>query len=344
MISKDLDIAEKLLRAGKLVAIPTETVYGLAANALDIEAVTKIFEAKNRPTFDPLIIHTDSIEKVKNFVIDFPEIAEKLASHFWAGAMTLLLPKKNIIPDLVTSGMDTVAIRIPAHSLTLALLARLEFPLAAPSANPFGYISPTTAQHVENQLGAKILLTLDGGACEIGIESTIIGFENEKAIIYRLGGISVEEIENVIGKVTIKTSSSNPKLANALANTLANTLVNAQTGMDAPGMLESHYSPKKPLILVDFDTENSKNLNKIIEKYPSNKIGGLFFSEKEPRLLAENQLILSKSRDYSEATRNLFAMMRQLDTMDIDVIIAEILPEIGLGRAINDRLRRAAVK
>ena len=329
MISKDLDLAEKLLRAGELVAIPTETVYGLAANALDIEAVTKIFEVKNRPTFDPLIIHTDTLGKVKNFVESFPEIAQKLAKHFWNGAMTLLLPKKNIIPDLVTSGMDTVAIRIPAHPLTLALLARLEFPLAAPSANPFGYISPTTAQHVENQLGTKIPLILDGGDCEIGIESTIIGFENEKAVIYRLGGISVEEIEKIIGKVTVKThSSSNPKLANSL--------VEAKAGMDAPGMLESHYSPKKPLIL--------ENFSEVLTKYAHHKIGGLFFSRNEPSLLQENQLILSKLEDYAEATKNLFAMMRKLDTMDIDVIMAELLPEIGLGRAINDRLRRAAVK
>ncbi len=334
MISKDLDFAEKLLRAGELVAIPTETVYGLAANALDIEAVTKIFEAKNRPTFDPLIIHTDTLEKVKNFVDDFPEIAQKLANHFWAGAMTLLLPKKSIIPDLVTSGMDTVAIRIPAHPLTLALLARLEFPLAAPSANPFGYISPTTAQHVENQLGTKIQLILDGGNCEIGIESTIIGFEGEKAIIYRLGGISVEEIEKVIGKVEVKTSSSNPKLASTT------------TGMDAPGMLESHYAPKKPFIIEDFSELSSQNLRKILEKYncDENRIGGLFFSDKIADLPEKNQLILSKSRDYAEATKNLFAMMRELDSMDIDVIIGEFLPEIGLGRAINDRLRRAATK
>jgi L-threonylcarbamoyladenylate synthase len=309
----------------------------LAANALDIEAVTKIFEAKNRPTFDPLIIHTDTLEKVKNFVVDLPEIAQKLAetlaSHFWAGALTLLLPKKNIIPDLVTSGMDTVAVRIPAHPLTLALLARLEFPLAAPSANPFGYISPTTAQHVENQLGTKISLILDGGACDIGIESTIIGFEGEKAIIYRLGGISVEEIEKIIGKVEVKTSSSNPKQIQT------STLV----GMHAPGMLESHYSPKKPLLLEDCN-EIISNLFDVLEKYDNNRIGGLFFSENEPSLSKENQLILSKSGDYAEATKNLFSMMRELDSMDIDVIIAELLPEIGLGRAINDRLRRAAAK
>ena len=280
MISKDLDLAEKLLRAGELVAIPTETVYGLAANALDTSAVTKIFEAKNRPTFDPLIIHTDTLEKVKSFVIDFPAIAEKLATHFWAGALTLLLPKKNIIPDLVTSGMHTVAIRIPAHPVTLALLARLEFPLAAPSANPFGYISPTTAQHVENQLGTKIPLILDGGNCEIGIESTIIGFEGEKAIIYRLGGISVEEIEKVIGKVEVRYSSSNPKEINA------------------PGMLESHYSPKKPFFLEDC-SQLTSNLFDVLEKYDNNRIGGLFFSVFEPSFSIENQLILSESKDYA---------------------------------------------
>jgi L-threonylcarbamoyladenylate synthase len=315
MNDSGIELAEKLLREGNLVAIPTETVYGLAANALDIKAVAKIFEAKNRPTFDPLIIHTDSIEKIKSWVTDFPEKAQQLAQHFWPGSLTLLLPKAAIIPDLVTSGLDRVAVRIPNHPLTLSLLEKLDFPLAAPSANPFGYISPTKAEHVTAQLGDKVSLVLDGGSCEVGIESTIVGFEQEKAIIYRLGGISVEAIEQIIGAVEIRPhSSSNP---------------------NAPGMLESHYAPRKPFCL---DKEKLK-------QYPSERVGILVFSQTLENIPLENQKILSPNGSYWEAAQNLFALMRELDEMPhIEVIFAELLPEENLGRAINDRLRRASAK
>jgi L-threonylcarbamoyladenylate synthase len=316
MISKDLQLAEKLLREGNVVAIPTETVYGLAANALDIKAVAKIFEVKNRPTFDPLIVHTDSIEKVSQFVEYIPEKALLLAQTFWAGSLTLLLPKRDIIPDLVTSGLSRVAIRIPKHTLTLHLLEQLDFPLAAPSANPFGYISPTTAEHVEAQLGDKIPLILDGGACEVGIESTIVGFEEGKTIIYRLGGISVDAIEKIIGSVEIRPhSSSNP---------------------NAPGMLESHYAPRKPFFL--------GNKNILLEKYLPEEIGVLSFFEFQEELPLENQKVLSPNKDFLEAAQNLFSFMRELDQMPIKVILAEELPEESLGKAINDRLRRAATK
>jgi len=316
MISKDLQLAEKLLREGNVVAIPTETVYGLAANALDIKAVAKIFEVKNRPTFDPLIVHTDSIEKVSQFVEYIPEKALLLAQTFWAGSLTLLLPKRNIIPDLVTSGLSRVAIRIPKHTLTLHLLEQLDFPLAAPSANPFGYISPTTAKHVEAQLGDKIPLILDGGACEVGIESTIVGFEEGKTIIYRLGGISVDAIEKIVGSVEIRPhSSSNP---------------------NAPGMLESHYAPRKPFFL--------GNKNILLEKYLPEEIGVLSFFEFQEELPLENQKVLSPNKDFLEAAQNLFSFMRELDQMPIKVILAEELPEESLGKAINDRLRRAATK
>ena len=316
MISKDLALAEKLLKEGNLVAIPTETVYGLAANALDVKAVAKIFEVKNRPTFDPLIIHTNSIEKVRLFVEYIPEKALLLAQTFWAGSLTLLLPKRDIIPDLVTSGLSRVAVRIPKHPLTLNLLANLEFPLAAPSANPFGYISPTKAEHVEAQLGNKIPLILDGGACEVGIESTIVGFEEGKTIIYRLGGISVESIETIIGNVEIRPhSSSNP---------------------NAPGMLESHYAPRKPFFLGD--------KNALLKKYLPEEIGVLSFSKFQEDFPLENQKILSSNKDFLEAAQNLFSYMRELDQMPIKVILAELLPEENLGKAINDRLRRASTK
>lgn len=314
MIGSDIHIAKSFLEKGELVAIPTETVYGLAGNAFDEQAVAKIFAVKNRPTFDPLIVHTNHISRIEHFVREFPQKAQILAEKFWAGALTLLLPKKEIIPDLVTAGLSTVAVRIPNHRLTLALLESLTFPIAAPSANPFGYISPTTAQHVAAQLGEKIPYILDGGNCQIGIESTIIGFENDDVFIYRLGGVSVEAIEKVIGKVIVKThSSSNP---------------------NAPGRLESHYAPKKDLYL---DRE-------VLNKFPPEEIGVLSFATYLPQIPQENQLLLSPTKDFTEAAKNLFAMMRKLDAMPIKVIFAELLPEENLGRAINDRLRRASVR
>ncbi len=312
----DIQIAKALLQAGQLVAIPTETVYGLAANAFDEDAVLKIFEAKNRPQFDPLIVHSDSIEKITNFVAELPAKAQQLAQAFWPGPLTLLLPKKPIISDLVTSGLSTVAVRIPNHALTLKLLSELSFPLAAPSANPFGYISPTSAQHVENQLGNKLRYILDGGKCTVGIESTIVGFEDDQAVVYRLGGISVEAIEVVIGKVLVQShSSSNPK---------------------APGMLKSHYSPRKQLSVIKISQLNTQHSTL------NTNTAYLAFCELSPLFPIENQRILSPSGNFAEAAKNLFAYLRELDELGIDQIYAELLPEENLGRAINDRIRRAA--
>ena len=310
-IGRDVWQAEKILLHGGLVAIPTETVYGLAGNALNIDSITKIFQVKKRPTFDPLIVHTSSIEKAKSLVVDFPPMAQKLA-----GALTLLLPKQLIIPDLVTAGLDTVAIRIPNHPITLQLLTRLDFPLAAPSANPFGYISPTKPTHVTQQLGDKIAYILDGGDCKVGIESTIIGFENDQPVIFRLGGISVEKIEQVVGKVKVKShSTSNPQ---------------------SPGSLKSHYAPIKPFFIND--------IKPLLTRYRPHQIGALVFGEYLKEVPSKNQLNLSVAGDFIEATKNLFSMMRQLDQMSVKVIYATLLPEKNLGRAINDRLRRAAAQ
>lgn len=314
-MDKAIQEAKYFLNKGELVAIPTETVYGLAANALHTESVAKIFQAKNRPSFDPLIVHCASIEEVEKYVRLFPEKARVLATTFWAGALTLILPKKNIIPDLVTAGLDTVAVRIPNHRLTLKLLESLDFPLAAPSANPFGYVSPTCSEHVKEQLGDKVSFIVEGGKSAIGIESTIVSFAETKPIIYRLGGISLEQIENVIGKIAVKThSSSNPK---------------------APGMLASHYAPQKKLLIRNMEQylENAENIG---------KIGVLSFSKKYDNIPKKHQVILSETGSFLEATQNLFAGMRYLDKQNIDIIITELLPEQDLGRAINDRLRRAA--
>lgn len=313
-IGKNLTRAKELLDQGDLVAIPTETVYGLAGNALDSTAVVKIFQTKNRPQFDPLIVHVANMAQAKSLVESFPPKAEKLALKFWPGPLTLLLKKKNIIPDLVTSGMDTVGIRCPDHSLTQSLLQSLSFPLAAPSANPFGYVSPTRPDHVNDQLGDQIKYILDGGECRVGLESTIAGFENERVVIYRLGGLRIEDIESEIGKVEVQlNSSSNPK---------------------APGQLKSHYAPLKKVKI--------GNLRELINQNAYLKPGLLTFQKKIGHVDPKNQIVLSESGNVEEAAQNFFAALRELDKKEIDVILAELLPENGLGKAINDRLRRAS--
>ncbi|WP_114749545.1 L-threonylcarbamoyladenylate synthase [Pleomorphovibrio marinus] len=317
-IGTDLNLAADYLKKGELVAIPTETVYGLAGNALDTNAVLKIYQTKKRPSFDPLIVHVGGLEQVYPYVKEFPEELKELAEAFWPGPLTLLLPKQSIIPDLVTSGLDTVGIRVPHHPLTRELLMNLDFPLAAPSANPFGYISPTKATHVVDQLNGEIPYVLDGGDCQVGLESTIVGIEQGQVIVYRLGGVPVKRIEDRVGPLLIlPQSSSNPK---------------------APGMLKSHYAPQTPIVL--------GNLEEMIVKYSANGIpfGVLSFSKDYGRFQPKQQVVLSKVGDFEEAARNLFSGMRMLDNTGLAVILAEELPEENLGKAINDRLRRAAAK
>ncbi|MEM9888799.1 MAG: L-threonylcarbamoyladenylate synthase [Bacteroidota bacterium] len=312
-IGTNLDQAALLLREGRLVAIPTETVYGLAGNALDLSAVSTIFETKNRPTFDPLIIHLPNFAVAKNYVKNVPELAWQLAQNFMPGPLTLLLEKKAIVSDLVTAGSPLVAVRVPKQSLTQQLLEKLNFPLAAPSANPFGYISPTRPEHVFQQLGHKIPYILNGGFCEIGIESTIIGFPDGKATIFRKGGIELEAIEDIIGKVAVKTrSSSNP---------------------NAPGMLKSHYAPQKPLLVGDIPT--------LLTNYTTARVGVLSFYQTYNAPQVISNIRLSEKKFLREAARHFFDAMRQLDAQDLDCILAEYFPEEGLGRALNDKLRRA---
>ena len=316
-IGTDVGIAAKLLIRGEAVAIPTETVYGLAANALDIKAVTKIFTIKQRPTFDPLIIHLADFSMVYDYVLEVPKQFRQLAEKFSPGPLTFLLRKKSNIPDLVTSGSPYVAVRIPAHPITRELLNKVNFPLAAPSANPFGYVSPTTAQHVVDQLGNKIYYILDGGPSTVGVESTIIGMnERGEVEVLRKGGLSVESIEAEIGKVIVReTSSSNPT---------------------APGMLSSHYAPRVPLVLGDIDVLSLMG--------ESERIGIISFNRFLPHIPQQHQVVLSGSSSFAEAAYNLFAGMRYLDSCNLDVIYAELIPEKDLGIAINDRLRRAAFR
>jgi L-threonylcarbamoyladenylate synthase len=310
----DVEAAAKLILEGKLVAIPTETVYGLAGNALDERAALAIFQAKERPFFDPLIIHLPSVEKVNKYA-SFPDPRlKKLAETFWPGPLTLLLPKEHVVPDIVTSGLPQVAVRVPRHPLTLSLLKKVAVPLAAPSANPFGYVSPTEAAHVEKQLGKKISYILDGGPSQVGIESTIVGVEENEVCIYRLGGLAIEDIEQTIGKVDMKiNSSSDPK---------------------TPGQLKNHYAPIKPLFLGD--------AKELISRYPDRKTDLISFGDKSYEAKGLRQMYLSKNSDLNEAALNLFKMLRLADDSDSEIVICERLPDIGLGRAINDRLRRAS--
>ncbi len=313
-IGKDIKKAKRMLEEGKLVAIPTETVYGLAGNALDVEAVTEIYLSKNRPYFDPLIVHVGELEVIKDYVEEVPQKALTLIKKFWPGPLTILLPKKSIIPDLVTAGLDRVGIRCPDHPMTYQLLKSLSFPLAAPSANPFGYVSPTTPEHVNEQLGNKIEYILNGGDCAVGVESTIIGFEGDESVIYRVGGLSVEKIESLIGPVRLSVhTGSNPQ---------------------ASGQLESHYAPRKPLLLGNIQQLSLDNIDA--------EVAVLSFREEYQLSNLRRQIVLSPSGNVDEAAQRLFMALRELDKTDAAFILAEAVPEIGLGRAINDRLRRAA--
>jgi len=331
-IGTNLTHAAQLLREGHIVAIPTETVYGLAANAFDEAAVLQVFAAKQRPSFDPLILHIGHLDDIHRVVKELPPGAEALMDAFWPGPLTLVLPKQPAVPDLVTSGLDTVAVRMPAHPLTLELLRQLDFPLAAPSANPFGYVSPTTAQHVADQLGDKVPYILDGGPCSVGVESTIIGWAvgaddrgplppNDRTPattrtgrwhLYRPGGIPLEAIEAVIGRVDLSMKAVLPV---------------------APGMLESHYAPRKPLYVGQIDA--------LLRRFAGERTGIISFRTEYPAHRCE---MLSEGGDLSEAARHLFAVLRELDSTDCSVILAEEFPDEGLGRAINDRLRRASAK
>jgi len=309
-IGTDIDEAKRILGESGVVGIPTETVYGLAGNALSEKAILKIFEVKNRPKFDPLIAHVSNLSVARKLITDFPEPLKKLSERFWPGPLTLLLPKQSIVPDLLTSGSNLVAIRVPSHPLTLQLLNDLEFPLAAPSANPFGYVSPTTPAHVDQQLGNQISYILNGGESNIGLESTIVGYDGG-VIVHRVGGLAVERIEEVVGPVKLALNqSSNPV---------------------APGMLKSHYSPGKKVIVGD--------LEHLIPIYSNHRVGIISFKKKYK---GEMSFCLSENGDLDEAASKLFSALRKLDHPNIDIVLTESFPAAGLGRAINDRLKRAS--
>ena len=316
-IGQDIFKSAEILNHGGLVAIPTETVYGLAANGLDPTAVAKIFEAKNRPFFDPLILHIANFDALTQIVSDVPQKAKKLMEHFWPGPLTFVLPKSTLVPDLVTSGHNTVAVRMPNHPIAIQLLSQLSFPLAAPSANPFGYVSPTTAQHVQDQLGNKIDYILDGGPCSVGIESTIISFENEPSIL-RLGGVTRVEIEAIIGPVTLSVNEhSNPK---------------------APGQLDQHYSPYCRLKELNYN--DLKESSTILFYSPETELN---FWKNQSKIDCHS-IYLTQNHDSIEAAANLFATLRDFDKLGLKEVFIEFAENQGLGMAINDRLKRAMAK
>jgi L-threonylcarbamoyladenylate synthase len=310
--NNDIDIATGYIREGKLVAFPTETVYGLGANALNPLAVAKIFELKERPSFDPLIVHIASVDDLSRLTVSKDERVLRLAEKFWPGPLTIVLPKSEVVPDIVTSGLDTVGIRMPNNPIALELIRKSGCPIAAPSANKFGRVSPTTAQHVRKQL-PNVDYILDGGKTQVGIESTIITLNEKGFEILRHGVITREDLERVVPFHSEKDTS--------------NSIV-------APGMLKSHYSPNKPLFFLG---------DNHLDGMDRSNAGLLSFNTKDTK--GYRMVIpLSTSGDLREYAVNLFAAIHKMEESDVEYIVAEPVEEHGVGLAIMDRLRKAAFR
>lgn len=307
------------LRAGELVAVPTETVYGLGANALDAEACAAIFHAKQRPTTDPLIVHLHALDQLEAVCVPNAS-AWRLAKAFWPGALTLVLPKRPAIPDIVTAGRSSVAVRMPRHPLLRRLLELADVPIAAPSANPFGYVSPTTAAHVRASLGTRIRYILDGGAAEIGLESTILDLREERRPrVLRPGAITRQAIERVLRRKVVVLRST--------------TKVIASTPQIAPGLLDRHYSPRTPVIL-----------HRAIKHFPQADEAYVCLRRPAGLRAPDNVFWLDPSGDLRGVARRLFSTLREVDAAGYRAIHVELAPGAGLAEAINDRLRRAAAR
>ena len=318
VISTDRVAAVEVLRKGDVVALPTETVYGLAAKAVDPIAVAKIFAAKERPRFDPLIVHLPNrgwLGKVVDVPAGDRQLIDRLTEKFWPGPFTMVLPKREIIPDIVMAGLDTVAVRSSAHPVFADIIAELDEPLAAPSANRFGRISPTTARHVLDELDGRIPLIIDAGPTEHGIESTIVGIRDGKIMIFRRGPITYEQLSEFAEVSCVLAASK----------------------ISSPGQLPSHYAPRTPLRLIDnaegFPVEKDRCVGLLAWN------GGF----RAPQAFAAVR-ILSDRRDLKEAAANLFRYLRELDALGLDLIVAERIPSRGLGAAIMDRLERASYR
>lgn len=303
----DIARAAKLIRAGHLVAFPTETVYGLGANALDSEAVDRIFVAKGRPATSPLIVHVDGTTMAKTIVSDWPADAQHLADRFWPGALTLVLPKQSIVPDRVTAGLPTVGVRVPAHPLALRLICEAGVPIAAPSANRFTELSATTAEHVRRNLGAQVAMILDGGPTQVGIESTVLSLAGPRPVILRLGMVSRADLESVIGPVEVDVSPVDGPHA-------------------SPGLHRKHYSPKTRLVLTEQGV------------LPADGRGAYLFITTE----AQAERVIRMPADPVAYASKLYAVLHDLDRQDLDWIAVEPPPMTASWAAISDRLRRAA--
>jgi len=340
--------ASRALRNGDVVALPTETVYGLAADALRPEAAVKIFAAKERPLFDPLIVHLPSRDWLERLTVIPDEsraLVEALIAKYWPGPLTLVLPRREIVPDLVTSGLDTVAVRMSAHPVFRAVVEHFGRPLAAPSANRFGRISPTAAAHVQSELGGRIPLILDGGATEHGLESTIVKVEGERLHILRAGPVTPEMVREVGQASRLPERGTGvldcPQQPGRLShNTAGGTPAPLPLrAIEAPGQLKSHYAPRTRLVLLP----PGKTWAQAATEFPL-RAGLLAFQHAPPPGKFAKVEILSPSGDLREVAATLFAKMRVLDGAALDLIVAESVPEEGLGIAIMDRLRKAAAK
>ena len=326
-IKKDypqLQKAAKLLRENEAIAFPTETVYGLGANAMNDEAIAKIFEAKGRPSDNPLIVHIGSKSQLKGIVREIPEVAEVLMKHFWPGPLTIILPKKEGISEKVTAGLDTVGVRMPDHPVALALIEEANVPVAAPSANRSGRPSPTLASHVYEDLNGKIAGIVDGGATGVGVESTVIDCTSEVPTILRPGGITKEQLEEVIGTVSLdpalKDEKEKPK---------------------APGMKYTHYAPKAPLSIVEGSRDFIQQLvdQKKDEGYT---VGVLTTEEYQHEYKADVVLSCGVRSDLASVATKLYDVLRTFDASKVDVIFSESFPNEGIGNAIMNRLTKAA--
>ena len=300
------------LRAGDVVAFPTETVYGLGADALNSSGVAKIFEMKKRPRFDPLIVHIGQKEWLASFTREVPPQAQKLIDRFWPGPLTIILEKQPVISDLVTAGLQTVAIRMPSHPVALNLINSLGKPIAAPSANPFGYMSATRADHVARMFENKLSLVLDGGPCSFGLESTIVAIRDHQVFVRRYGAVSLEDLRDLVGEVHEGM---------------------AHGTVDSPGQLPYHYAPHRPLAIIKTSDEVNASASSL-----------LLFRAPSKMPVSKHMRILSRNGDLREAAANFFSYLIELDRDDIDTIYAEQIPEIGLGKAMMERLKKAARK
>lgn len=325
---ENIAAAAEILKNGGLVAFPTETVYGLGANALDEKAVTGIFTAKGRPTADPLIVHLSGIDQLTRVVSSVSPAARTLAEAFWPGPLTLILPKQPAVPNLVTSDLETVAVRVPNHPVALALIEAAGLPIAAPSANRFGHTSPTTAQHVWHDLHGRIDLILDGGPAAIGVESTVLDLSTTPARILRPGGVTRERLEAVLGPVTVLGQRKKP-----------------EKGLPSPGLLEKHYAPRAEMLL--FTGDNARQAlaaHLTAAQAAGRKVGALAADAEAAELAAAGALVYRLGVDLNSIARQIYAGMRWLDGQGVDLIVCRDFGESGLGLAIRDRLTRAATR